>query len=178
MSVAVVTRGPPLAFAPIIRDEVSALQGDTPIYFVRTLQDAINTDLLDVVLVGSLLWALALAAFALASVGLYGVTSFLAGQRTRELGVRMALGARASDVLSLIIRQGVGQILLGLASGILLSAGLIAVMDSGGMDTFPWNNAVTLAVCLVLAVTSLSAVVVPAWRAAKVDPVDAFRSGT
>jgi len=178
MSVAVITRGPPLAFVPTLRDEVAALQGDTPVYFVRTLHDAINTSLLDVVLVGSLLWALALAAFVLASLGLYGVTSFLAGQRTRELGVRVALGAKAGDVLRLIVRQGAWQILLGLAAGVLLSAGLTAVMESGGMETVPHSTPVTLAVCLVLALTGFFAVVVPAWKAAKVDPVDAFRAGT
>jgi predicted permease len=176
MNVAVRTRGTPLTLAPIIREEVTALQGDTPIYFVRTLRDAINNSLLDTILVGSLLWALALAAFLLASAGLYGVTSFLASQRTRELGVRIALGAKAGDVLRLIVRQGAGQIFIGLTLGILLAGGASAVMGGGGLERVPWNIPVTGVVCLILAVTSISAVTVPAWRASRVDPVEAFRN--
>jgi predicted permease len=176
MSVAVRTRGAPLAFASTLREEVTALQGDTPIYFVRTLRDAINSNLLDILLVGSLIWAVALAAFLLASVGLYGVTAFLATQRTRELGVRLALGAKAGDVLRLIARQGAGQIAVGLIVGVLLAAGLMAVMASGGLEMVPWSTFVTGIVCLVLAITGLFAVCVPAWRAAGVDPVEAFRT--
>jgi ABC-type antimicrobial peptide transport system permease subunit len=174
-SVAVRTRGAPLGFAPALRDEVLALQSDTPIYFVRTLRDAIDNNLLDVILVGSLLVALAVAAFFLASVGLYGVTAFLTGQRTRELGVRIALGAKAGDVVRLVVRQGAVQIVIGLGLGALLAAGSMTVMASGGMDTIPWSFPVTGTVCLILAATAFTAVLVPARRAAKVDPVDALR---
>jgi hypothetical protein len=163
VSIAVRTRGDPLAFAPTLRDEVTALQSDTPVYFVQTLQDSININLLGSVLVGSLLWALALAAFLLASVGLYGVTSFLAGQRTRELGVRVALGARRGDVLRLVTRGGSGQVLLGLVLGVLLAAGCMALMGSGGMETTRWSYPVAAAVCVILGG--------PAW------PQSSFRHG-
>jgi putative ABC transport system permease protein len=176
LSIAVRTRGDPMDLAPALREEVMALQEDTPIYFVQTLRDAINTNLLDLVLVGRLLWALALAAFLLASVGLYGVTAFLAGQRTREWGVRIALGARSEEILRLVLRQGVGQLLLGLTLGVLLAAGSMAVMIRGGMEMTPWNLPIAGVVCLVLGVTGLAAVLAPAWRATRVDPVEALRA--
>ena len=175
MSIAVRTRGEPLAMAPLVREEVTGLQGDTPIYFVRTLQSAINNNLLDLVLAGSFLWSLALAAFLLASVGLYGVTSFLASQRTRELGVRIALGAKGGDVLRLVIRQGPGQVLLGLTLGLLLSIGAMAIMADGGMNVVRFDPLVGGAVSLALGATGLAAVFAPAWRATKVDPVEALR---
>lgn len=176
VSIAVRTRGDPLAFAPTLRDEVMALQMDTPVYFVQTLQDSININLLDAFLVGSLLWALALAAFLLASVGLYGLTSFLANQRTRELGVRIALGAKRDDILRLVTRGGAGQVILGLAVGLLLAAGCMALMDSGEMETTPWSYAVAGIVCVILGGTGLTAILVPAWRATRVDPVEALRA--
>ena len=176
VSVALRTRGDPMALAPTVRNEVMALQGDTPIYFVRTLHQAIYTNLLDVVLVGSLVWALALAAFLLASVGLYGVTSFLASQRTRELGVRIALGAKGGDVARLVVRQGMTQVLLGLALGLGTARGLMILFDRSGMDTIPPSNTLTVSVCLVLGLTGLAAVYAPAWRATKVDPGEAVRA--
>jgi hypothetical protein len=176
VSIAVRTSGDPLAFAPVIRDEVTGLQGDTPVYFVKTLQDAINTNLFDLVILGGLLWALALAAFLLASVGLYGVSSFLASQRTRELGVRIALGATGGEVVGLVMRQGSRQVLLGLTVGVLLAAGIMAVMGRGGMQVVPWSFGVAGAVCVALGATGLAAVFAPAWRATKVDPVEALRA--
>lgn len=176
VNIAVRTRGDPLAFASSLREEVMALQGDTPIYFVRTLQDAINTNLLDVILVGSLAWVLALAAFALTSLGLYGVTSFLAGQRTQELGVRIALGATGREILGLVVGQGAGRVLLGLTLGALLAGGCMALMERGGMETYRWSFPVAGAACLVLALTMLAALFAPAWRATKVDPVEALRA--
>jgi predicted permease len=176
VSIVARVRGDPMAFTPAVRDEVMALQGDTPIYFVRTLHDAINTNLLDIVLVGSLIWALALAAFLLASVGLFGVTSFLASQRTRELGVRIALGARGGDVLRLVIRRGATQVLLGLALGLAIARGLHILFALSGLDTTPSSLPVTLAACLVLGFTGLAAVYLPARRATKVDPVEALRA--
>ncbi len=93
------------------------------------------------------------------------------------MGIRVALGAKGGDVLRLIVRQGAKQIILGLTLGVLLTMGLMAVMTSGNMEVFPWSTSVAGAVCLVIAITGLLAVLVPAWRASKVDPVEAFRNG-
>ena len=116
------------------------------------------------------------AALLMASVGLYGVTSFLASQRTRELGVRIALGARGLDVLRLVVGQGSWQIGLGLTVGLLLAAGSTALMASGGMEVSAWSFPVAGIVCVVLGATSLAAIFAPAWRATKVNPVEALRA--
>jgi predicted permease len=176
VSLALRTGGDPLALAPAVRDEVIHLQGDTPVYFVRTLHDAINTNLLDVLLLGGLLWSLAVAAFVLAAVGLYGVTSFAAGQRTRELGVRIALGAKGGDVLRLVVRQGTTQVVVGLTTGVLIAGAIMRLMASQQAEMIPWHSGVTLAVCCVLGATGLAAVFTPARRATKVDPVEALRA--
>lgn len=176
VSIAVRTLGDPLAFVAVIRDEVTALQGDTPVYFVQTLRDAINTSLLNLLIVGGLLWPLALVAFILASVGLYGVTTFLASQRTRELGVRIALGAMGGDILRLVVGQGTRQVLLGLALGVFLAAGSMVMMDRGGMEVVSWSFMIAGAVCIVIGGTALAAVFAPAWRATRVDPVEALRA--
>ncbi|HSG08662.1 MAG TPA: ABC transporter permease [Longimicrobiales bacterium] len=176
IAIAIRTRGDPQAFAPVLRDEVASLQGDTPIFFVRTLQDAINTNLLDTLLVGGFLAVLALAALLLASVGLYGVTAFLARQRTREVGVRIALGAKGLDVLRLVVGQGSWQIGLGLTVGLLLAAGSMALMASGGMEISAWSFPVAGIVCAVLGGTGLAAILAPAWRATRVNPVEALRA--
>jgi predicted permease len=176
VSIAVRTQGDPMALAPALREEVATLQGDTPVYFINTLRGAISINLLDAVLVGSLLWSLAVAAFLLASVGLYGITSFLAGRRTRELGVRIALGAKRVDVIRLVIRQGTVHVLSGLILGLLLAAGSLAVMTRGGLETFPWSFPVAGIVCLVLGGTCLVAMLMPARRATRVNPVEALRA--
>jgi putative ABC transport system permease protein len=176
VSIAVRGRGDPMALAPAIREEVLALQEDTPVYFVRTLRDAVNTNLLDTLLGGGLFVSFGAAAFFLAVVGLYGVTAFLASRRRREVGVRMALGARSSAVLGLVFRRGYRQVVLGLAAGVLLAALAREGMRGLGAGVTDWNLGVTLVVCGVLGVTSLAAVLIPAWRSSRVDPVLALQS--
>jgi predicted permease len=176
MSIAVRARGDPMALASTIREEVFALQEDTPVYFVRTLRDAVNTNLLDTLLGGGLFVSFGAAAFFLAVVGLYGVTAFLASRRTKEVGVRMALGARSSAVLSLVLRRGARQVLVGLSAGILLAALAREGMRGLGAGVTDWSLPVTVVVCLLLGLTSLGAILIPAWRSAKVDPVLALQS--
>jgi putative ABC transport system permease protein len=175
LNVMVRTRGDPLAFAPTLRDEVMALQQDTPIFFVQTLRDAININLLDLILLGGLFAAFAMAAFLMAAIGLYSVTAFLAGQRTRELGLRMALGARSGEVLSLVLRKGIHQILIGLVVGVSVAAGGRVLMEAGNGWAPPWNMTIVLVVSTALAATGLLAILVPAVRATQVNPVDALR---
>jgi putative ABC transport system permease protein len=175
VSVMVRTRGDPLAFAPTLRDEVMALQRDTPIFFAQTLRDAIHIDILDLILLGGLFAAFAVAAFLMAAIGLYSVTAFLAGQRTRELGLRMALGARSGEVLFLVLKKGVYQILFGLVAGVSVAAGGRILMEAGNGWAPPWNMTIVLVVSSVLAATGLMAVLIPAVRATQVNPVEALR---
>jgi predicted permease len=175
VSVMVRTRGDPLAFAPTLRDEVVAQQRDTPIFYAQTLRKAIHTDLLDYILLGGLFAAFALAAFVMAALGLYSVTAFLAGQRTREVGLRMALGAKAGEVLFLILRKGLLQIAFGLVVGVLVAAGGRVLMEAGRGWAPPWNPTIVLGVSVALAATGLLAILIPALRATQVNPVEALR---
>ena len=117
-----------------------------------------------------------LGAFLLAAVGLYGVTSVLSARRTREMGVRLALGARESELLTLVLRQGSRQVIVGLVVGLLFAAVAYRGLAAVGLEVIPWDFRVTAAVCLTLGVTGIVAVMVPAWRSTRVDPVIALQA--
>jgi ABC-type antimicrobial peptide transport system permease subunit len=157
-----------------LREEVLGLQADTPIFFVRTLRDAINNNLLDFILISGLLLAFGLSAFLMASVGLYAVTSFLASRRTKEMGLRLALGAEAGDLRGLVLKRGLRQVVIGLTLGLLLAAAIRELSGGAGVEVSPWSLSVTLSVCLALGGTGLWAVMAPARRATRVDPMEAL----
>jgi putative ABC transport system permease protein len=122
-----------------------------------------------------LLAAFAVLALALSCVGIYGVISYLVGERTREIGVRMALGARRSDVLRLILGQGARMALLGLLPGIFLALGLTRLMRSQLFGVTPHDPLTFAAVAMVFVMVALAACYIPARRAARVDPMVALR---
>ncbi len=175
VSIALRGTGDPLAFAPAIRGEVTALQEDTPVYFVMTLQDSININLLNLVFIGGLFALLGVAAFILAAVGLYGVMAFLARQRTREVGLRMALGAQAGDVLRMIGRQGTIQVFGGVTAGLTLAALFRGAFIAMGQEVTPWHWHVTMLACGAVIITGMTATLVPARRATSIDPMEALR---
>jgi predicted permease len=175
VSIALRGRGQPAALAPVVRSEVARHSPDTPIYWPRTMQEALKEQLWFVDIFGGLFAVFGLGALFLASVGLYGVTSFSVKQRTHELGIRMALGARGGKVLGMVLRQGVVQILIGLAVGL----GLGALLSTGLRETFtlvePWDPTVFIGIAMVLLATGFLATLFPARRATRVDPVEALR---
>ena len=116
------------------------------------------------------------AALFLASVGLFGVVSFGAERRTQEVGVRMAVGAKAKDVVRLIVGQGLKQVSMGLVFGIAMGAGLGRLMANVLFQTEPWDPAVYTAVVTVILVVGVLASLIPAVRAARLDPVRALQS--
>jgi predicted permease len=175
VSVAVRTLDDPLSLAPAVRALVMDLQEDTPIYFVRTLRDAVNTGLLDLVLFGTLFVVFSAVAFLLAAVGLYGVMSFLASRRSKELGLRMALGASVATVLRGILRQGSVQVLWGLALGLGSAVLLRMGFQSLGVDVAPWSVSIMAVVLLGLGATGLAAVLMPALKAVRVDPLSVLK---
>ena len=164
-----------MALTPMVRDQVTAVHPDTPLYWVRSQLDAVKENNWQVNLFGSLFVVFGFVALFLATIGLYGVMSFATGQRTHEVGIRMALGAEAGDVVRLVVRTGAIQLFIGLTVGL----GLAAVVSRGMRDMLfrvePWDFTVFLVISAVLTVTGLAASIIPARRATRVDPVEALR---
>jgi putative ABC transport system permease protein len=123
----------------------------------------------------ALLSLFAVIALALAAVGLYGVLAYLVTQRTREIGVRIALGAQKQNVLSLVIGQGMKLALVGVGVGVLVALALTRVLRSLLYDVKPTDPPTFVAVSLLLVAIALIACWLPARRAAKVDPMEALR---
>jgi putative ABC transport system permease protein len=169
------TEGNPTRYFGAIREAVHSVDKDQPIYDVRTLEERIGMS------VGQErfnAWLLALfsgLALLLAAIGLYGVLSYTVAQRTHEMGVRLALGAAAGDVLRLVMRHGATLIAAGLAIGIAGSLALTGLVESLLFGVSPSDPFTQLAVIVVLALVAVAACWLPARRAAKVDPIVALR---
>jgi ABC-type antimicrobial peptide transport system permease subunit len=175
VSVTIRPRGATGAMTAPVRNLVSSIDPDLPIYFVKTLQERIDEDSWFYRVFGALFMIMGGVALVLAAVGLYGVMAFNVSRRTREMGVRMALGAQPADVVRLIVRQGMVQLGIGLLAGLglayMLGKGLkIILFQVSVVD--PLVYGVTIAV-LVLAAVAAS--LIPARRATRVDPIVALR---
>jgi ABC-type antimicrobial peptide transport system permease subunit len=152
------------------------VDADIPLYWVDTLDARIDESTWFYTVFGTLFMVFGVAALFLASVGLYGVMSFSVSRRTSEVGIRMALGARADQVLSLILRQGLGQIALGLALGLGLAVLLARGVRILLFQVSPSDPLVFASIAALLGLTGLVASLVPARRATRVDPLVALRS--
>jgi len=170
------TRVPPARLAPALREAVQSVDPGEPIYRVQTMQEVLDASLVDRRLNLVLLGAFAVVALALSAAGLYGVISYLVTQRTQEIGIRIALGARGADVVRLMVRQGVvlsgAGLLLGLAGAIALSRTMRSVLY-GVTNTDPLTY---LLVAALLGAVALAATWIPASRAARVSPLIAMKA--
>ena len=154
---------------------VLGVNQDVPLANVRTMQDVIANSVQPRKFSMLLLTIFAALAMLLAAIGLYGVMSYSVAQRTREIGIRMALGARRPDVLALVVKQGMALVLLGIAAGILLSLGMTRLI-SGMLFGITATDPLTFAgVAALLASVAFLANYLPARRASKVDPMVALR---
>jgi predicted permease len=173
----ILARGPtqPMALTEAVRDAAMSVHADTPLYFVETLQSRIDGTTWIFNIFGSLFLAFGAVALFLASIGLYGVMAFTVARRTPEVGIRLALGATRGEVLSLVMRQGLGQVavglLLGSGVGVIASRGLALIL----FEVSPYDPIVFVGIALVLAATGALATLVPARRASKADPAIALR---
>ncbi len=175
MSLAVRTEQNALSYASTIQEEVNQIDAALPLYWVRSLADQYALDTWFYRAFGTLFVAFGIAALALATIGLYGIMAFSAGNRTREIGVRMALGAGARSVLMLIVRQGAGQLAAGLTLGLAFAALLSRGLGILLFGVEPWDPVIFAAVVLTLTAAGLLACIIPARRATHVDPVEALR---
>jgi putative ABC transport system permease protein len=167
--------GSAVAITPAVRAAIARVEPDRPLRFrtLTTIQtEATSRPRLRAVLVG----AFALLALTLALVGVFGVLAYTVQQRTREFGVRIALGANTSSVLRLVIASAGGVIGIGIVVGLIAAAALSRSISTFLFGVQPLDPITFVLVPLVLIVTSTIAVAAPAWRAARVDPVEAFRT--
>jgi len=177
MSYLVRTPQNPLALTGLARAQVVAVDKDLPIYFVQTLEQAIEKSRFFYDLFSTLFAIFGAAALLLASVGIYAVVSFSVGQRTQEIGVRVALGAAPSRVMRLLLGQGARQLLVGLAVGLPISFFASKVLTQFLFEVQPSDPTVFSAVPITLGLVTLFACLMPAQRALKTDPMVAFRNG-
>jgi predicted permease len=175
-SLAIRTDSDPLAISVPVQKQFASLDAELPVSNVQTMQQAIGDSLGNARFSASLVLSFAVLSLLLASVGLYGVLSYLMTQRTTELGVRMALGAQRDQVLRLMLFDGLRPAILGLALGSAASAGITQLIRSMLYDTRPLDPAVYVAVILTLLMVATLACMIPAWRASRLDPMQALRS--
>ncbi|HSO76295.1 MAG TPA: ABC transporter permease [Blastocatellia bacterium] len=169
------TAGDPLAFAGAVTDELHALDKDLPVFDVKTMQQHLRGALLAPRLAAVVLAIFGLVALLLSAIGVYGVIAQQVNQRTREIGVRIALGASSGDVLKLIIGRGLKLTLYGLVPGMMAALAVTRLIEGFLYDVSATDPLVFAAITLLLAGVALLASYVPANRAIKVEPISALR---
>jgi len=175
MTLTILTSGNPMNLAPTIQQTVASIDPELPVYRVRTMIEVMGESIARRRLALILLGVFAGLALALASVGIYGVTSYVVAQSRKEIGLRMALGAARSDVLQLYIGQGMRTIAAGLAIGLAASLLLTRWMGAMLFDVRPADPLALGGASVLLVLIALVAIVIPARRATNVDPMSALR---
>jgi len=167
--------GNPEAMLPILRREIAAVDANVPISEGATMGQQVNDSFKQVLLTSSVLISASAIALFLSMIGLYGALSFAVRERTREIGIRMALGARTVEVLKLIVGQGLRLVFAGLAIGLLAAFAATRVMKSLLYGVSATDPLTFVAITFALIVVALLACYLPARRATKVDPLVALR---
>jgi putative ABC transport system permease protein len=175
MTLHVQTSGNPQNVAAAVRREVQALDPNLPAFNVMSLADNIDISLFPARFGAVLVGVFGGLALLIASIGIYGVMSYGVSERTHEMGIRMALGARGSDVLRLVISQGMWLALIGVAIGAGLALAVTRVVKSYLYDVSVTDPLTFIGIALLLIGVALLACYVPARRATKVDPLEALR---
>jgi len=175
LSLAIRTAGEPAAMIRSAVAAIHAMDPQLPVQQIRTMDEVIEETLVSERFRALLLQIFAAAALALASVGIYSVLSYLVRGRRREIGIRTALGARTTDVLRMVLIEGLKPTLIGIAVGVagaLAAARLLEKLVYGVKASDPLTLGVVAAALLVV---SIAASLLPAWRAARLDPVTVLR---
>jgi ABC-type antimicrobial peptide transport system permease subunit len=176
MDLVVRSRGSVAAIAPAVRAALRQVDPNTPTAKFQTLDDIVDQSVSPRRFITLLLTSFSFVALILASLGIYAVIAYSVSQRTHEIGVRLALGASARNVLLLIIRQGILPVLIGLAVGIAGTVALGHVLSNQLYGVSPTDPFTYLCVISVLLLVAFAACCFPARRATKVDPMVALRN--
>ena len=169
------TDGDPLTMLPAVRREIMAVDRDQPAYAIQTLEQAFATGIFTQRTLTTLLGIFASLALVLAAIGIYAIMSYAVAARTREIGIRIALGAQRQSVVRMVVGQVIRLVIAGAAIGL---AGALAVgrlIASVLVGTQPTDPRALLSVSLLLATVALVAAYLPARRASRIDPVIALR---
>ena len=170
------TDGRPAGLIPAIRHELQSVEKDLALANIKTQAEEMNEKYLGRVQpVATLLGFFAALALLLTVIGIYGVVPFAVTQRTQEIGIRMALGAQAGDVVQLVIAQGMKPVLSGIAFGMISSFALTRLLRNLLFSVSATDSLTFFMVALLVSVVALLACLVPACRATKVDPMETLR---
>ncbi len=175
MEVVLRTTGDPLALGRTVREAVWSLDRDMPIPIIQSMEQILSERVAQRRLNMLLLGLFALVALILSAIGIYGVMSYAVTQRTHEIGIRMALGAQASDVLRMVVWRGMSLALIGVALGLAAALALTRVLKTLLFEVSATDPATFALVALLLLFVALLACWIPARRATKVDPLIALR---
>jgi predicted lysophospholipase L1 biosynthesis ABC-type transport system permease subunit len=175
MTIHIRTAGDPNAVVSVLRDEVAALDPNMPLGNIRSATNHLGISLMPARLAGGALGVFGVLGLILASVGVYGVMSYSVSQRTREIGIRMAVGSGGGEVVRLLMRQGMALVVVGVGIGMVGAFGAAGVIrgmlyGEGGLDPITF-----IGVPVVLIAVAMLAIWVPARRASSVDPVVVLR---
>jgi predicted permease len=175
MTIFLRTASKPDMLLPVLRREVQAIDPDLPVFGVRSLEDVVWRSMEQRRFALETVGAFALVAFALAAMGIYGITAYSVSRRTREIGIRMALGAERARVLNMVLREGVVLALWGLVPGLLGAFALTRFLGALLFRATATDPVTYIGVCAVLVATAAAACWLPALRATKIDPTVALR---
>ena len=174
VTLAIKTNGDPAALIGSLRRTVSALDADMPIYSLYTMEERMSRSLTDRRTPLVLALAFGIVALLLSSIGIYGVLSYLVTQRTKEIGIRLALGGTSRDILSLVIREGLAVVAVGFVAGIAGAVAVRRLLEAQLYGVRATDPAVYAAVVILLGLVATLACLIPGWRAARVNPAVAL----
>ena len=175
MGFVIKAKADPASLAPAVRTELASIDWAQPVYAIEPMDKLLTTSVAQRRFIMLLLGSLSAIALTLAMVGVYGVISFSVSERTQEIGIRMALGARAVDVLRMVLGQGMRVSLIGIVIGLSAAFGLTRLLASLLFEVSPTDLRTFSIVAAVLGAVAFLACYIPARRATKVDPLVALR---
>ncbi len=175
MKFAVRTETDPTNVIGAVRGAIASIDPELPVFDVRTMQERIDASLIGRRTPMLLSMGFGAVALFLAAIGIYGVLAYLVGRRTKEIGIRMALGSTAREVFKLVIRtEGVVMLVVGLGLGLAGTVMIARVIESQLYGVQPLDAGILAAVAVLLGLVALAATAVPAWRATRIDPMVAL----
>jgi predicted permease len=175
MTLHVRSKGDPLALMPALRNEFDALGQSVTLHDAGTLSDHVSDALLMLRVVSTLTGVFGLLAFALALVGVFSVVNYSASRRTREIGIRLALGAQRADILRMILKDALVIVLAGVAAGLFMAIASGRLLASFMFANTNADSSVYIVAALLLIAIAMLACFIPAYKATRVDPTDALR---